>query len=60
MTNLRMCLKLLKKTESFAYLFTPEAFDTFEPKEEIFNEVKKSYIEYEKYFTSIKKTIEHK
>lgn len=60
MDNLKMCLKVLKKNESLAYLFTPEAFKAFQPKEEVFNEVKKSYLEYENYFLKVKKTIEHK
>lgn len=55
-----MCLKLLKKNQSYVYLFDPVSFKNYDPKEEEFNEIKKSYLEYEKYFTSIKKTIEHK
>ena len=55
-----MCLKILKKNESLSYLFSNDAFKKFDPQEEVFNEVKKSYLEYEKYFNSIKKTIENK
>lgn len=60
MNNLKHCLRLFKKIESVAYLFEKAAFDSYEPKEDTFNEVKKSYLEYEKYFNSIKKTIEAK
>ena len=60
MNNLKMCLKLLKKNESYAYLFEPASLKAFDPKEDLFNDIKKSYLEYEKYFSSIKKTIEHK
>lgn len=60
MNNLKMCLRLFKKMESYGYLFDRQTYDNYEPKEEAFNEVKKSYLEYEKYFTTIKKTIEAK
>jgi serine/threonine protein kinase len=60
MNNLKMCLRLFKKMESYSYLFDPATYAAYEPKEDTFNEVKKSYLEYEKYFTSIKKTMEGK
>lgn len=60
MNNLKMCLRLLKKMESYSYLFDPATYDHYEPKEDTFNEVKKNYLEYEKYFNSIKKNMETK
>jgi len=44
MNNLKMCLKLLKKNEMYAYIFDQAAFKKFDPKEESFNDIKKSYI----------------
>ena len=59
-TNLKMALKVLKKSANCRYLFDEQAFAAYEPSEEQFHEVKKAYLEHEKYFLSIKKTMQTK
>jgi hypothetical protein len=58
MNNLKMCLKLLKKAGCYRYLFDEATFENYSPKEDTFNEIKKSYLEYEKYFQSVKKSMQ--
>lgn len=59
-TNLKLALQIIKKNKEYRYLFDPVSFDQYESSEEQFNEIKKSYIEHEKYFKSIKKSLESK
>jgi hypothetical protein len=39
-----MALKILKKSQNYRYLFEEAAFRDYEPSEEQFNEIKKSYL----------------
>jgi hypothetical protein len=59
-TVLKMALKILKKSPNYRYLFDEAALAHFNPSEEHFNEVKRGYLEHEKYFHSIKKAMEAK
>jgi len=55
-----MALNILKKTDKYRYLFDEASFKGYEPNEAQFNEVKKMYIEHEKYFATIKKSMQSK
>lgn len=57
---LHMGLYILKKNEKYRYLFDGASYEAFEPSEAQFNELKKMYIEHEKYFASIKKSMQAK
>lgn len=41
-------------------MFDENSYRNFEPSEEQFNDIKKSYIEHDKYFNSIKKSMQTK
>lgn len=57
---LKMALNILKKSDKFRYLFDEAAFKAYSPSEEQFNDIKKSYIEHEKYFSNIRKSMQSK
>ena len=57
---LKMALNILKRSDKLRYLFDESSYRNFDPSEEQFNDIKKSYIEHEKYFNSIKKSMQTK
>jgi hypothetical protein len=59
-TNLKMALHIMNKDKNYRFLFDPASYDKYEASQEQFNEIRKSYIEHEKYFSSIKKSMQSK
>jgi serine/threonine protein kinase len=59
-TAIKTALKIIKKSPNYRYLFDEAAFRDYEPNEEQFNDIKRAYLEYEKYFLTIKKAMESK
>ena len=55
-----MALHIIKKDKNYRYLFDKLSFEKYESSQEQFEEIKKSYIEHEKYFSSIKKSLQSK
>ncbi len=55
-----MAMSILTKSEKFRYLFDDTSFKNFYRSEEQFNDIRSSYVEAEKYYSNIRKSMQSK